>query len=685
MTGETTENIDFSTYLLKMKLYRRAARIAYNVAVAQPAIEAGIAITSVQLCNMPDTAPLYDETDRTPDDTEFHASEERPAEEGGIAAHGTFYMLPNRQGAVPSIAEQSQKNRQNAPTNAAYLRIGATKAGAALEYIVYLGANNTDDFNVNANEAHTYDVTIWSDTQTDTRITRYLLECDDRWPGNRYSSVSDKGVLAYTVENTTDHTLVGRFTLLHGETEALTVTEGNEVRKAPCEFSVTTHGQLGLAYAPTLIREGKNSRLEYRTELMDETGRSVAYDFAHEFANRVEIYNPTGTSIDQITVGGALDQERTSEKAIAWCYEGGCDLTIAGERFDGWYADADFMQKLSSERTFRYVPTQAEGKVYARLAAPEATIICRETNKNSTYMYNDNAVDLTVADYSGTVTVRATCADGGVFAAGAEQTVSVVTGQRITLNPIRFVPLKAGSVTYVIEVHTADGQKIGTAEVSNTIKPTKLTPKIRVYYDEPERQRGYNLDGGFVTDSTAVYWYGYTKIKADVTFAPTVDYPEPFAGKTLAKIKLKPTPSVTRILSEWDILDTGPIWHAGWQFLNADNCPDLDEIEVVYAPAATPKSYCLMDIERIPDYSDNEHYPANSDEQLFAPYTEGYDDVIFPADEPNLDYGQLTNRVFVYYNFSSDIQNSEVSISAFYDGLDFDIKNPNKTIINELN
>lgn len=687
MTGRTTENIDFSTYLLKLKLYRKAARIAYNVTVAQPAIDAGIRIQSVQLCNEPDTAPLYETTDRTPADAGYGTSEERPAEEGGTTANGTFYMLPNKQGTVPSIVSQDQKNRQNAPANAAHLRIRGEKDGAALEYIVYLGANNTTDFNVCSNEAHTYDVTIWSDTQTDTRITRYLLECDDRWPGSRYLSVSDKGVLAYAVENTTDHTLAGRFSLLRGETEALTVTEGSETRHAPCEFSVTTNGQLGLNYAPTLIREGKNSRLEYRAELADETGKSVAYTFAHEFANRVEIYTPEGTSSDQVTVANALDRAYTPEKATAWCYEGGCDLTMTGERFDGWYADADFAQKLSAEQTFRYIPTAAESRVYAKFKLPEAEIQCHETAKNATYMFNTNIVDITVRDYSGALTIKAVCANGGVFASGAQQTVTVEAGRTATLAPIQFVPMKTGEVSYVIEVYLPNGQKIGETTITNTITATKLTPKIRVYYDEPKQQNGYNPDGGYLTDSTSVYWYGYTKIKADVAFAPAVDYPEPLAGKTLAKVKLKPAPRICRLEKVYDTPEEDGPWHMWENSGIADHatCPDLDEIEVLYAPDSEPRTYLLMDITRIPDYSDTEHHPALDYEQVFAPYTEGCGYLIYPEDDNNLVWGMFENRVFVYYNFSDKITKDEVSISAFYDGLDFDTKTPTKILINELN
>lgn len=654
MTGRTTENIDFSTHLLKLQLYRQAARIAYNVTVAQPAIDAGIRIQSVQLSNEPDAAPLYETADRTPADAGYGASEERPAEEGGTAATGTFYMLPNKQGTVPSIVSQDQKNRQNAPENAAHLRIRGTRGGTTLEYIVYLGANNTDDFNVNSNEAHTYDVTIWSDTQTDTRITRYLMECDDRWPESRYLSVSDKGVLAYAIENTTDHTLVGQFTLLQGEAEALTVMEGGEARQAPCEFPVTTNGQLALSYTPTLIREGKNSKLEYQAELTDETGRSITYTFAHEFANRVEVYIPKGISSDQVTAANAVDRTSTPEKAIVWCYEGGCDLTITGERFDGWYADADLTQKLSAEQTFRYVPTQAESRIYTKFI-PEARIQCRETAKNATYMNNVNTVDLTVEGYTGQVIVKAVCEQGGVFTAGAEQTVTIESGSSITLpENIVFVPTEAGEATYTIEAYLPSGTKIGETKVTNTIAPTKLVPKIRLYYANLMPQLEVQLQPG----NPYYSWAGYNDVYADVTFTPELDYSIPLKGKQLLKIEIKPAGCTEQ---RYDISENQyetDLWHVGYQSGDI-GAPPLDPITAVY-PAALANP--LIDIAGIANYfGENDYYMALFNPDFPTPDGEYYE---YP------DLGTLTRRPFLWIEMGDPITASRIAITKLYSGSD---------------
>ncbi len=657
MTTETTETIRSSTHLLKLKLYRKAARIAYNVTVAQPALEAGIRIRSVQLCNAPDTAPLYGKAENTPTDAGYHASEECPAKEGGATAMGTFYMLPNEQGMVPGITEQSQKNRQNAPANATYLRIRCEKRGATLEYLVYLGANNTDDFNVHANEAHTYDVTIWSDDRADTRITRYLLECEDRWPEGKYRSVSDKGVLAYTVENTTDHELAGRLTVVQGDADALTVTAGGAGHRTPYEFAGEGSGRLELTYAPLLIREGKNSRLEYRAEVVDETGQSVAYDFAHEFANKVEIFASEGTDIEAVKVTGALDQARTPEKAVAWCYEGGLDLETTAERFDGWYADADFTRKLSAEKMFRYIPTEAESRVYAKFKMPETVIQCHEEVKNSTYMNNVNTVDLTVANYTGPVTVKAVCKQGGLFTSGAQQTVQVEAGKQITLpEKIVFVPLEAGEVSYVIEVYLPDGTKIGATTITNTIAATRLVPTIRVYYANPIFQGKYffTAGGGYPLTS----WYGYTHVCADVSFTPTLDYPAPLENEPMVEVQLSPkaTRTITLVLSnpayrQWELRE---------EEVSSESNPTWSSFIVSY-PAAPETAFT----EYLSDVSD-----LSGDSDLFAPHSEYTDRILYPGpwtnEEPDLSEAKLLNRYFIYFSFGNRIESSDIKIENLY-------------------
>ena len=110
--------------------------------------------------------------DRTEPASGFHDSEIRKFPDGSQRANGIFYMLTNRQGDVSSIASQDQKNPDKAPKYASYLCIrGRSGENKVVDFVVYLGSNMTTNFDVLPNEAHTYNITILSDSETDTRIT----------------------------------------------------------------------------------------------------------------------------------------------------------------------------------------------------------------------------------------------------------------------------------------------------------------------------------------------------------------------------------------------------------------------------------------------------------------------------------------------------------------------------------
>ena len=54
-----------------------------------------------------------------------------------------------------------------------------------LDYRIYLGENNTTDFNVGRNTSHTLDITISGDNEVDTRVHGYTLSVTDDFESNR--------------------------------------------------------------------------------------------------------------------------------------------------------------------------------------------------------------------------------------------------------------------------------------------------------------------------------------------------------------------------------------------------------------------------------------------------------------------------------------------------------------------
>mgnify|MGYP001518182012 FL=1 len=159
---------------------RFVSKISYNL-TAKPA---DMELKSVQLLTVPSTAALFagnGPASGNPDDY-THGPEMLLT---GRQAAGSYYMLPNLQGVRTSITDQKQKNADNAPPCASWLLIRATRGSKVLAYSVYLGENNTSDFNVRANCHYRLNITLLNDNTADTRIAAYTAAVyDDFDDGN---------------------------------------------------------------------------------------------------------------------------------------------------------------------------------------------------------------------------------------------------------------------------------------------------------------------------------------------------------------------------------------------------------------------------------------------------------------------------------------------------------------------
>ena len=238
--------------------------------------------------------------------------------------------------------------------------------------------------------------------------------------------------------------------------------------------------EIGMYYEKAAYEEAEHAAkfAELLGEVVTDSTKKT-FRFTREFANMVQAYFPAGTGT--VTVAGALDKISTTTSVTGYCYEDGCTFTAAdgnGYAFDGWYADQAYTQLLSAAAAYKHAPTKVKTAIYARFALvkqPKVEISCNQQNKNSTYMYNKNTVTMTVTDYSGPVTIKATCAAGGLFTSTTSFSKTVVSGQSFTLDPIVFVPTAVGDVSYTIDVATSTGIKIGAKTVTNNIVATKLT------------------------------------------------------------------------------------------------------------------------------------------------------------------------------------------------------------------
>ena len=658
MYGYAYQKLDLTTKVIQVSVKRNAAKIAYNITVAP---DKEIEILSVQLCSMPNKDYLIceEQMDLTDPSYGFYDSEVRTLPEGAKSASGLFYMLSNRRGENSTIKDQKQKNA-DAPENASFFRIrGRSGENKIVDYIVYLGANNTSDFNVWPNEAHTYNITLSGDNETDTRISSYTLDITDWWPRKYNVPDNDYGGLDIYVTNKSDYTFTGTLKVMKGDGEKFAAGDGGWNFGPDVELYIPQRGgqRYDLRYAPSLVKKGVNSQVQYQVVVNDNAGESTKFNFACEFANMVQAYFTTGTG--SVTVSGELAKAAGTNYVLAYCYEDGCTFTAVdgnGYAFDGWYADQAYTQLLSASASYMYAPTKAKSSIYAKFALekqPKVEISCNQQNKNSTYMYNKNTVTMTVTDYSGPVTIKATCAAGGLFTSTTSFSKTVVSGQSFTLDPIVFVPTAVGNISYTLDVTTSTGIKIGSKTVTNNIVATKLTPKISISYDSNTRQTSYKP----AYTSTYVYWFGYKTVIARVAFTPALDYPAPIESAQLLKIQLYPT------FRAYEIIGADDPGCGQWAPIERTiNSPSISGHE--FAPINTTHADAQGISCTLTSVSNMTRLDTKN--PLLAPYTEGDTMLLLPFTESAAIAAKMMDRTFIKYKFYAKTQPNKVKISSFY-------------------
>lgn len=361
---------------------RFVSKISYNL-TAKPA---DMELKSVQLLTVPSTAALFagnGPASGNPDDY-THGPEMLLT---GRQAAGSYYMLPNLQGVRTSITDQKQKNADNAPPCASWLLIRATRGSKVLAYSVYLGENNTSDFNVRANCHYRLNITLLNDNTADTRIAAYTAavydDFDDGNIGGYCVYDPDYSLHVDMVNENSSLAISGRLEVTQGDSDYF------EFDRTDCNnsFDFEIYNPKGgnyfyLDYGPSVFTKD-NSTLAYRVTLTDEYGFAQSYDFKHTMANIVYAHTSAGGSV---TADRCLYTQTANEgggkRTAALCHEDGCRLTAAATgsyAFVGWYADAAYSRLLSSSESYNYVPRDSHADIYARFRVMETPLDSKGT------------------------------------------------------------------------------------------------------------------------------------------------------------------------------------------------------------------------------------------------------------------------------------------------------------------
>ena len=381
-----------------IEVRRCVAKVSYEIDVKDPNIE----LRSVQLISLPRTAALFD-PDAAPSSNPADYTDGSKTTLTGTAASGACYLLPNLQGTVPSIIDQRQKSPEHAPEHASYLLIRAANGSRNLLYTVYLGGNNTSDFNVRANVHYTFRISILGDDEIDTRVYSYSIQVWDDFDDYRfgdYCIYEGTTLLHIDVENNDEELpLTGKISVTAGDSSKVLFDDFHG--ESGPDFKVyNPNGAnlFGVQYNPT-VYTSSNSRFAYRITLRDSYGVCGTYDFEHRMANVVYVNPSAGGTI---SASGALWSGDTgsgsSLRSVALCYEQGCSLTAragAGYQFEGWYSDSNYSQRLSTSATYAFRPEQARTELYARFKSTitpldgNGTANCYIARKlNTTYSFD---------------------------------------------------------------------------------------------------------------------------------------------------------------------------------------------------------------------------------------------------------------------------------------------------------
>ena len=357
-----------------VEVQRAVAKISYDIAVKPSDIE----LLSVQLLSVPRTASVFDIAALPSDDPDDYMDCPETRLSGRSAA-GTSYLQPNMQGVVSSITDQRQKNPDNAPDNASYLLIRATCGAKALAYCVYLGENNTSDFNVRANTHYRFNISILGDSEVDTRVSSYTLNIYDTYGGNMiggYCTYDIMGELFIEVDgDPAPLTLRGHISASQGDTDRFLVDDASI--ETGLDLSLPNQPGLNeyfLYYDQTVYTEA-NSQVNYTVTVEDDGGYAQSFDFERRFANRLDVIVDTfDNGKGKVTVSDALYSEQVSgtRDHTVMCHQMGCTLVAlpaAGYRFDGWYTTDGYTTRLSISTTYFYVPKSTDASIFPKFTA----------------------------------------------------------------------------------------------------------------------------------------------------------------------------------------------------------------------------------------------------------------------------------------------------------------------------
>ena len=379
MSGYTTLTVEDRMSAPVITVRRTVAKIICNISI-DPAVVYALKLQSVQIMNAAATTMLFEEKQIaknfiTMNSAAIASSELR-------SATRMFYLLENCQGDVPSITTQQQKCAANAPQGATYVRIKAQKDGLQMTYDVYLGENNTSNFDVRRNSVQTLDIRIKGDNEVDARIHSFEVKISDDLPDADFGRTADRCIyepgksLSIAVTNREKAgSLSAKIRLVQGQVGAFSANR-QMVASAVTVPLDDPSGiyEIPIGYVARPVYNASNSRLVYEVTVSNTDGYSYTKTFTRDFYNLLTVYTYwTGRD----NTAGRLEGVTAVAEIKTWAgpafytrllsLDDGPTMPVVvndGFAFKGWYADKELTQKVSVANPYQHPMTAYRDTLY---------------------------------------------------------------------------------------------------------------------------------------------------------------------------------------------------------------------------------------------------------------------------------------------------------------------------------
>ncbi len=379
MSGHTTLTVEDRMPAPVITVRRTVAKIICNISI-DPAVVYALKLQSVQIMNAAATTKLFEEKQIaknfiTMNSAAIASSELR-------SATRMFYLLENCQGDVPAITTQQQKCAANAPQGATYVRIKAQKDGLQMTYDVYLGENNTSNFDVRRNSVQTLDIRIKGDNEVDARIHSFEVKISDDLPDADFGRTADRCIydtgkrLSISVTNREKAgNLTAKIRLVQGQVGAFSANR----QMVASAVTVSLDDPSGLyeipiGYVARPVYTAANSRLVYEVTVSNTDGYSYTKTFTRDFYNLLTVYtywqgrDNTAGRLEGVT---AVSEIKTWTPSAFYTrllsLDDGPTMPVVpndGFAFKGWYADSKLTRKVSETNPYQHPMTSYRDTLY---------------------------------------------------------------------------------------------------------------------------------------------------------------------------------------------------------------------------------------------------------------------------------------------------------------------------------